>query len=148
MHGVWGFQVEVSSTWHQEQYTLAGTLLGLDVFDWISWKLHSSGFMIEGGCGVLCYNLPSSGFHLPSRIEIDLGPICIWASAGGGPLSWVFMERGYYSPHLQRRSCLSWGWILAVAISFLVKFASSPPFLALWWTLHLIMLWKQRTWQI
>ena len=33
MHGVWGFQVEVSSTWNQEQYTLAGTLLGLDVFD-------------------------------------------------------------------------------------------------------------------
>ena len=51
MHGVWGFQVEVTSTWHQEQYTLAETLLGLDAFDtsWISLKLHSSGFMIDGG---------------------------------------------------------------------------------------------------
>ena len=48
--------MEVSSTWHQEQYTLAGTLLVLDVFDCIYLKLHSSGFMIEGGvmfCAVI-----------------------------------------------------------------------------------------------
>ena len=33
MHGVGGFQVEVSSTWYQEQYTLTETLLGLDGFE-------------------------------------------------------------------------------------------------------------------
>ena len=28
-------QVEVSSTWNQEQYTLAGTLLGFDAFEYV-----------------------------------------------------------------------------------------------------------------
>ena len=43
--------MEVRSTWSQEQYTLAGTLLGPDVFDAvrISRKLHSFRFVIEGG---------------------------------------------------------------------------------------------------
>ena len=49
--GVLGFQVEVRSTWNLEQYTLAVTLLVPDVFDaeWISHKLHSFLFVIEGG---------------------------------------------------------------------------------------------------
>ena len=148
MHGVWGFQVEVSSTWHQEQYTLDGTLLGLDVFDWISWKLHSSGFMIEGGGDFLCCNLPSSGFHLPNIIWIGLGFLCILSSGGVSPLSSAFLGRWCYSPHLQRQSCLSGGGGLAVATSFLVKSASSLPFLERWRTLHLILLQKQRTWRI
>ena len=148
MHGVWGFQVEVSSTWHQEQYTLSRTLLGFDVFDWISWKFHYSGFMIEGGGDVLCYNLLCSYFHFPSSIVIGLGLLYIWANGGGGPLSSFFLERWYYSPHLQQGSCLSGGRILAMATSFLVKSSSSLPFLVGWWTLHLILLRKQRTWQI
>ena len=46
-----GLQVEARSTSNKEQYTLAGTLLGPDVFDAvrISRKLHSFRFVIEGG---------------------------------------------------------------------------------------------------
>ena len=51
LQGVQWFQVEVLSTWNLEQYTFAGTLLVPDVFDdvWISRKLHSFLFVIEGG---------------------------------------------------------------------------------------------------
>ena len=43
VRGVIWFQEEVRSTWNLENYTLAGTLLVLDVFDarWIYRKLHS-----------------------------------------------------------------------------------------------------------
>ena len=107
---MWRFQVEVSSTWNQEQYNLAGTLVGLDAFEAvrIPWKLNSFWFVIEGGSDVWCYNPPSLNFHLPSNSEIDLGIFCIWASGGGGPLSWFFWADYYYWPHLQRQLLSVW----------------------------------------
>ena len=94
----------------------------------------------RGGGDVWCYNLPSSGFHLLSSIKIGLGLLYIWSSGGGGPLCWVFLEQWYYLPHLQWQSFLPGGGILVVAISLLVKFSSLPQFIALWWTLYLILL--------
>ena len=119
---------------------------------WCLWRclnsLKIAFFFIcdRGGGDVWCYNPPSLNFHLPSNSEIDLGIIYIWASGGGGLLSWVFWAQYYYWPHLQRLSCLSVRGILAVAISFLAMFISSPPFPELLWTLHLILLRKPRTW--
>ena len=63
----------------------------------------------RGGGDVKCYNPPGLNSRLPSNNEIDTEILCIWASGGGGPLSWVFWEQWYYWLRLQRRSCL-FGW--------------------------------------
>ena len=44
----------------------------------------------KGGGDVWCCNPPSLNSHFPSNSKIDPGLLCVWASGGGGPLSWVF----------------------------------------------------------
>ena len=117
--------------------------LWLDLLKIALFWIHDRG---EGD--VLCCNIPSSGFRLPSSIWIGLGILCIWSSGGVVPLYSNFLGRWCYSPHLQRRSCLSGEGISAAATSFILNSDSSLPFLARWWKLHLILLHKQRTWQI
>ena len=58
--------MEVSYTWNQEQYTLSGTLLGLDTFETFLNYLKIVFFFIRdrGGGGVWCYNPPQFKFPL------------------------------------------------------------------------------------
>ena len=70
----------------------------------------------RGGGDIYWYNTPSLNSRLPGNNEIDPELLCIWASGGGNPLSWVFWAQWYYWLRLQRRSCLFWWGILAGSI--------------------------------